>query len=770
MKKTTLPILFLLSSLAAGAEVLTPAQAVSRLGSADTRRIAPLQTSTAIKATYYDNANIPALYAMTMGSGITAILSAESEMPALLGYCDSYFDQANVSPAMRAWLQTMADETSRLRSGQTAKAAAQAMERPAVAPICRSNWNQGSPYNYYCPKVGMSKSMTGCVATAMAQVLYAMQWPAQCNGGTETYRWDSQNTNLSLDFNGITLDWGAMKPNYTSTTTTESTKATALLMQALGYAAHMQYSPEASGAQGLQLSKGLVDHFDFDCTLQYTLHDWYFQDEWEELIYHELQQGNPVYCDGADPVTNSGHAFVIDGYDGQGFFHLNWGWGGMSNGYYRLTALDPTSQGIGGSTGGFNFMQGAILGMVKGASTKPSKRDMTFALLDTFTTSKAEAKGGDTVEFSGTVCNMTPVYYAEAVPSVRFFNLDTGEERYVRGQQTFSNFDMYSGYNKTSIKMPANLTDGNYSITPAIQNVTSRKYYEVRYIPNGTASIKAKVEGGKTTFITSPQADIKVTDVEMTGKPYAGTNITVNALVNNPTSEPYLGLLRTALFSGGGSTLEAQLTASNIEVMPGETKEINVSCFIPATIAPDKNYRLIFFNEAGNAVSTPLTINVKQRPQEGTITCSDLQVTDTRQNNLSFTLDIENTQGYYSNPIYVIILRRSGSGNPLDYFVSEPVTLAENEKTSVTITSTFANGTPGTTYMAAACYLSGNNAIEMPSSPHITFELSEGDYYESGIEQTATESSERYFDLQGRNVTCPAKGSVVITSKGVVRI
>lgn len=770
MKKTIGALLLLLPAVPVWGDVLNEQEALGRLWSNQVRRVVSRDNMpTAVTARMLDSELRPTLYIASMGNGGSAVVSADSDAPPLLGYSDTPIDLDNAPGAMKSLLATLSGEIERMRSDGLVGQQRVAPQRKAVAPICRATWDQAAPYNYYCPKVGDAKSMTGCVATAMAEVLYALQWPAQCNGGTETYRWDSQKTELTLDYDGFELKWDLMEPYYSGSLSSESSRATAKLMQALGYAAHMQYSPNASGAQGLQLSKGLVDHFDFDCTLQYALHDWYFQDQWEDLIYGELERGVPVYCDGADVVSNAGHAFVIDGYDGNGYFHLNWGWGGMSNGYYLLTALDPTSQGIGGSTGGYNFMQGAIVGMVKGSETKPSKRPMTFALIDDFTTTKASANAGDAVEFTGTMCNMTPVYYAEAVPSVRFFNLDTSEETFARGQQTYSGFDMYSGYSKTSVKMPTKLADGDYLITPAIQSAVTRKFYEARYIPNGSAAVPCTVTNGIFTFKTPVIADIKATDLEISGKAYPGTNITVNALVSNTTSEPYVGLVRAALFSGGGNTLEAQLAAVNMEIMPGETKDLSIPCYLPETLASPKSYRLLLFNEAGRSVCSPLTVSIKERPAEGTVQCSRIECTDTRKNSLTFSLDVENVEGYYSNPIYVVILRRSGSGNPLDYFVTNPITLDKGGKTTLTVTSTFAAGKAGTTYQAVPFYLSGNNAIEMPQSQRTTFDLAEGEYYEpeTGIEEAAAAAGTYVYDLQGRRVIRPQRGKVVITEQGI---
>ena len=307
------------------------------------------------------------------------IVSNESRTIPILGYSDSgTFDPDNMPENMRAWLQGYADEIawlqkqkenntvtvtkSRTRGGNT---------KADIPPLVTTKWNQRAPYNNLCPTYsGNNRAVTGCAATAMAQVMYYHKWPIEATTAIPGYTINGV-TRPSLD--AIIFDWGNMKETYTGSETDETAKAVATLMQYCGYSIEMDYGPE-SGAYTIKVAGALKDYFDYnDETTCVVSRIFYTSDKWRDIIYHELSERRPVLYAGQS--TGGGHAFVCDGYKNENstdYFHINWGWGGQSDEYYVLSVLNPyAGQSTGGSSSndGFHYGQLAVIGIQPSTGT-----------------------------------------------------------------------------------------------------------------------------------------------------------------------------------------------------------------------------------------------------------------------------------------------------------------------------------------------------------------------------------------------------------------
>ena len=312
------------------------------------------------------------------------IVSNDDRTTPILGYSETgTLDPDNMPCNMRAWLQGYADEIAWLNEHNYQPAASQAPHRTAsavkepIAPLVQTHWNQDAPYNNLCPYykdngssysynltggTGYKHCATGCVATAMAQIMYYNQWPTAPTTVIPPYTWHGYTI---AELPATTFDWANMKLGYTGSETTEQNAAVAKLMQYCGVSLEMDYGPE-SGSNTPNVADALKSYFDYNSsTVQFVSRSFYTYHDWINLLYHELSQGRPICYGGAS--TGGGHEFVCDGYQGEDFFHINWGWGGMSDDYFKLSALDPDAQGIGGSssTDGFHYGQDAVIGIQK---------------------------------------------------------------------------------------------------------------------------------------------------------------------------------------------------------------------------------------------------------------------------------------------------------------------------------------------------------------------------------------------------------------------
>lgn len=220
-----------------------------------------------------------------------------------------------------------------------------------VAALCQTKWNQSPYYNQLCP----GGSVTGCVATAMSQIMRFWSYPAM-GTGSSSYTAGSYGT-LSANYGATTYSWSAM-PN----TIASNNTAVATINYHTGVSVEMNYSPSGSGAYVITADNpvcaqsSFVNYFKYDpSTIQGLYRSSYTDANWIALLENDLNLGQPVQYVGAD-ATAGGHTWVCDGYDATNKFHMNWGWGGSSNGFYDINNL---------TGGGYNFSQNneALIGI-----------------------------------------------------------------------------------------------------------------------------------------------------------------------------------------------------------------------------------------------------------------------------------------------------------------------------------------------------------------------------------------------------------------------
>ena len=314
------------------------------------------------------------------------IAAGDDCVPAILGYADRGTFVGDSLPAnVKWWLDGYSDAIGRLQaSGQ--QAPRRAPTHAAIPALLTCQWNQGSPYNMYCPQFFDTGEtcVTGCVATAMAQIMYyhrvrsVRSVQADIPGYTCATDWENYG---KMTVQGIPknspIDWNDMTDTYDNASTDAAKRAVANLMKYCGVSVKMDYSPSASGASSSYVVTALKNYFGYDAGTHYVWRSSYSDDAWDELIYNELANGRPVHYSGQG--SEGGHAFVCDGYDGGGYYHINWGWGGYCDANFLLSDLTPSGSGIGSDGGGFNADQGAIIGAKPDGNLSPDDSPMFFS-------------------------------------------------------------------------------------------------------------------------------------------------------------------------------------------------------------------------------------------------------------------------------------------------------------------------------------------------------------------------------------------------------
>ena len=322
-------------------------------------------------ATYFYVFNTPD------GHGFVLVAGDDVVTP-VLGYSDqSAFVTTNLAPQVAKWLEGYRSQIRGLLAQQTPATADIAAawqlllagqplagRTATVAPLVQTRWNQSPYYNDLCPydTPGGGRSVSGCVATAMAQVMKFWNYPAT-GAGFHSYN-SAQFGTLSANFGGTTYQWTAM-PNAVNSTN----NAVATLMYHAGVGVDMGYSAHSSNAYVISAASNGVNcaeyalktYFGYRTTMQGLQRSAYSDAQWLNLVKTELNASRPIIYAGFG--NGGGHCFVADGYDANDFVHFNWGWAGQFDGYFSINALNPAGVGTGGGNGGFNSGHQMIVGI-----------------------------------------------------------------------------------------------------------------------------------------------------------------------------------------------------------------------------------------------------------------------------------------------------------------------------------------------------------------------------------------------------------------------
>ena len=308
------------------------------------------------------------------GKGGFVIVSGDDRAREILGYSDSgSFDAKNIPTALREMITIYARQISMLgqeeNTSDSIAKVSRAMRRTSsimadVSPLLTTTWNQGYPYNAYCPTLNDQTALTGCVATAMAQIAYYHKFPTEKVPSLSAYTSATNKLNVTT-WAATTFDWDNMLTNYSGTYTDTQVEAVATLMRYCGQAAQMDYG-FTSGAYNGDALVAFRDKLGYNPYASFKRANSYSVTGWEDLIYKEVSEKRPVYYSAlnGDQGDVGGHAFVVDGYQSDGnYFHVNWGWGGACDGYFNLFALDPDAPQSAPTETGWHYDMVALIGL-----------------------------------------------------------------------------------------------------------------------------------------------------------------------------------------------------------------------------------------------------------------------------------------------------------------------------------------------------------------------------------------------------------------------
>jgi hypothetical protein len=317
------------------------------------------------------------LYVIFTNEGQFVIVSAEDNATPVLGYSSDVRPIPQTwSPEFIWWIQQYSDQIQDIVDNNIELPENQVLwneylsgtfsfntrNERSVSPLVSTLWDQGVPYNELCP--GAPAVPTGCVATALAQVMKYWSHPITGVGSNSYYDISNPGENpsygyQSANFGATTYLWDQM-PNIAAS----SNIPLATIMRHAGVAVNMNYDTSGSGAFSEVVAPALQNYFRYPNAL-YRSRASFSEANWIIMMKAQMDEGSPVYYAGQSP--DGGHAFVMDGYDAADMFHFNLGWGGSSNGYYLVSAIN--------GSGGFNTSQAAVI------NTTPQNYNLSAAKL-----------------------------------------------------------------------------------------------------------------------------------------------------------------------------------------------------------------------------------------------------------------------------------------------------------------------------------------------------------------------------------------------------
>lgn len=552
-----------------------------------------------------------------------AIVSGDDDMPEIVGYADhGTYDANNMPAAMAAFLNNYRATIEAMKQGNASAikniAEAKALRAnntratTAVSPLLGDiKWNQSEPYNNMCPKYdGTNLSATGCVATAMAQVMMYWKYPNELKTDINKYETYTHKLPVAGELKGQKYDWDNMLPTYTNNNYTQTqADAVAKLMLHCGKAVSMDYGEES----GANVTPGrLAKYFGYDSDMMLDLSRSCFTlAEWTAIIDKELQAKRPILYSGR--TTNGGHQFVCDGSDGNGLYHINWGWGGYQDGYFDITILNPGQGGIGAGnvTDGYNRGCDMIIGIQpdNGKVDEPLA-DVPSLIIEYYNSDEFTSgieltkatRNNTTEDFTIKINDCWDNIYSTNIECLCGYGISDGKGGFKLISETeniLMNGTRFGTILTINNRFSPNGTYTIYAIYSTDNGKTWKKcayYYMQPYVVKSTATTLSLVKTQLTAEITSKETQ------------YSGVEGTFELSITNNGDDEFIGLINA--YTSSTATCPDDAIAQPYMTIPAHstvTREIGIT---PTAVGD--MYVWIEDGESGEMLLNAKNFNVEQ--------------------------------------------------------------------------------------------------------------------------------------------------------------
>ena len=677
--------------------------------------------------------DLPLYYVYNIGENAGfVIVSADERANPILGYADSGSFNINYIPEnFRNWLNFYAKELTMLsqkpetgmnkipktlqKNDKTEKAPK--ITNAGVAPLLGGvKWNQNSPYNDMCPLLppaNVTRAATGCVATAMAQIMKYYQWPVT-GTGSNAYTTTTLGIPVNVNFSATTYDWANMTDTYTSTSTQVEKDAVATLMYHCGAATNMDYNTE-SGTSINAAAYALKNYFGYDANLQLNMRDFYTRAEWIALLKSEIDASRPVLYSGSSQT--GGHAFVCDGYDNDDYFHFNWGWGGLSNGFFAITALNPGDVGIGGGDGkGYNSNQSILKGIQK---PDPASVESFVLYTDSLLKSSVET----TTRHGNFDITLTEFYnfgvntFSGSI-GLALYNSSGLVQIIDQGNVTLDSYYGWGELTFTNLNIPGSVANGIYKLYAIYKGSTETDWQIVRgrvgtpnYLIVNTTNSNIQFSNDDAAFPNLTRNAFSVT-----GNLYQNKTGRFNITLTNTGGEYNSGLI-LYLQSTSNPSVNQQFDFTPLNIATNET--VNKQYYGTINVPPGEYYLTSYidlFNTVNNPDTyilkgDPIIVNVLAEPTgDPAISMTGVMSfpnnASVPKNNAVLSAEIRNTNNYYEGSMIAFIFP-VGGGSSLGYIGYQNVIIDAGETIPVSFRGSI--DLPLGNYWIAAYYRINNS-------------------------------------------------------------
>lgn len=324
------------------------------------------------------NSDRPAFYIVNVDDGAFVLVSADDVAHQVLGYSFSSTwpvtkdGSVELPEHIRGFFDDLAAQMESAVEAEPARAAGSYKASPrsaspnrspslpdSVGPLLTTTWNQGQYYNALCPEDDNGPDghvYTGCVATAMAQII---KYWSDSTPGRGTHSYSTNYGTLTVNYSEASYDYSSMPNELDENSTQAQINAVAQLIYHCGVATNMQYGAYQSSSFDRDARAGLINFYHFSPNLSYAEKAFFTDTDWNDLMHQEIAANRPVLYSGFG--DSGGHTFVCDGYKADNYYHFNFGWGGFCDGWYLTSAVNPNDLN-------YNSTQTAIVGIVPDSS------------------------------------------------------------------------------------------------------------------------------------------------------------------------------------------------------------------------------------------------------------------------------------------------------------------------------------------------------------------------------------------------------------------
>lgn len=614
--------------------------------------------SKSLKLAYVEQSNDSNfLYVFNKGVNKGFIISSGDDRTlAVCGYSDEgTFDPNNIPPEMKWWLSNYVNQIRYINDNDVkTKAPTLKTLKKSVSPLLGDiMWNQTDPYNLYCPVDTVTNKVcpTGCVPVAFAMVMRYYSYPSKGHGSA-TYT-DEHGVTRSVNFANSTYDWSKINSFYTPNSSQESKEAVAKLIYEMGIASKVNYSyTYGSGALTSNACYGLVKYFGYDPGMQYLTRNYCPDDQWNEILINEIDNHRPVIYGGMS-VSNA-HQFILDGYDTNGYYHINWGWGGISNGYYSINILNPLIVGTSGSLNGYNGGQDAVIGIAPAYQSKSRGAMMSV---------KRMAIESDTLQigrpFALNLFNVYNYGYQDfesgGEVGVGLFNDDNQLVAVAGSLPVSQTIPVYGGNYllRLTATIPSNIENDSYSMCMVQKIKGSDEYIKGQTDVSTGVLYVTKSDNG--AVVTDYAAKLEVSNWQ-TQTLYRAMRGSLECSISNASQREYRNFLYLNVSDiSTGQTL-ALCDSVNVDILGDATTDV---VFNPTLNLPVGQYNVHVYDSSGKVVNGDGAIINILEPTNGTLCARNLLAGNNNiisQGVFDFSGTLTNTGQYFNGQLYTYLV------------------------------------------------------------------------------------------------------------------